>query len=137
MRVYLCMNQSQGLTMWRTGLKNLAFKVYTQKQEAIKAYKNTNNERIKEKISSSPYGKYPIIVFLLDIPDKDLKYISGDELEPIITEYTGKENIVYELVPKKININEILSYEVWHYYIRNKRLKHKRTRFLYPLEQKK
>lgn len=137
MRVYLCVNYSQGKTMWRTSLKNFSFTVYTQKTKAIKEYRKNNRQYIKERISKDEYARFKVIVFLLDVPDQHLKYKSGDILDKNTLEYDNSIDIVYELLPERININEILVSETWHFYIKEKRLKYKKTQYLYPLEQKK
>ena len=138
MRVYLCLNPSQAFSMWRTKLKEYPFTVYTQKHDAIKTYMNNNKKMILDTIAESQHNRYSIAVILLDVPCKDLVYKSGVQLDPIVPEYTGKEITVYQLKPKKINSNEILMYEHWHFYIhhKTKRLKYKRTNQLYLEEQK-
>ena len=80
MRVYLCVDRGQGLTMWRSMPKQRKdFVVHTQKKTAIKNYKNIIN--VREDIVKSNSKQKNVMIYLLDIPYKYLEYISGDELE--------------------------------------------------------
>lgn len=131
MRVYLCVNRGLGLRMLASFNKvSQTFpiaKVYTQKKEALKEYQRKGRETIKESIDKSIDHRHQIMIFLLDIPDKYLKYESGEMLDPYTTEYDSRINTIYSVPTKIINHSQILSVESVHFHIKETRLRYKRT----------
>lgn len=101
--------------------------VCTQKQIAFKQFKGSiTTEYIRESLGKTTNNKFPVMMFLLDIPDRNLVYVSGDELDPYTTEYDSKMDTRYSFNLQKFKNADILSVESWHFYLGKTRLKCKK-----------
>lgn len=142
MRVFLCVNRGLGLELMKSGQKANKMEhtllVYTQKTMAIKAFQDSSRKYIRNFIKNSVKeggrGRFQVMLFLMDIPYKNLTYVSGEEPDPYTTEYDPSMETIHLFPVKKFEYNQILSVESLFFYIdKKKRLRHKRTPALLPL----
>lgn len=140
MRVYLCVNRELGLLIMQEKRfkhkESLTCPVYTQKKKAIKAFPQEKEMRknIRERLTKNHLLRIPVIIFLLDISEKYLTYISGDRLDPYTTEYSLEMDTEFSLPIKRINVQDILSLETTKVFFLDKhnRLKCKKALSILP-----
>ena len=137
MRVYLCVNRELGLRIMegKMAKKSIVCPVYTQKKRAVKAYIQEKEVRkdIRERLTENHLLKIPLILFLLDISEKHLTYISGDLLDPYITEYYPEMDTKFSLPIKKMKTHDILGLDTYVLFLdKHNRLKRKKILSVIP-----
>lgn len=125
MRIYICITRGQGLELLKKTTQGVHY-AYTNKQRAIREFRQRHAGYIRDCINKEQYGKFSVMLFSLDVPDEKLIYYSGDELEPFITEYDLKMDTVFLYDLKNHRNDEIISMESWYYRIHKNRLKPKK-----------
>ena len=107
------------------------FIIHSRKDMALKEYKKINGEFVRTQITQSLSKKWQVMVFAFEIEYKYLEYVEGDKLDPYTMEYTGEESTTYRILSKNMKAHcQILHAETWHFFIKNTRLKYKRTKAL-------
>ena len=107
----------------KEGLKG---SVFTQKKVAIDTFKTRNREYIRDSLKKTNSNKFPVMILLMDIPEKELKYLAGDELDPYTTEYDLSMDTEYEYNFDRFVTKYILEVESKYFYINKTRLKIRR-----------